>query len=121
MEHPVDENVFFFSRQLPTLDDNALLISAGVPGSHDHHASDICKLALDILSKCATFEVKHKPNIRLKVRMGVNTGPCVTAIGTIKKPHFYIYGMAVNIAMLMEQTSEPMKIQVCAQFGPKLH
>jgi class 3 adenylate cyclase len=51
--------------------------------------------------------------MRLKVRMGVNTGPCVTAIGTIKKPHFYIYGMAVNIAMLMEQTSEPMKIQVC--------
>jgi class 3 adenylate cyclase len=88
------------------------MISAGVPGQGNDHASDICKLALDILSKCATFVVKHKPNIRLKMRMGVNTGPCSTVIGTIEKPRFYIYGASVNIANLMEKTSEPMKIQV---------
>ena len=45
-------------------DDSGLLVASGIAGRQNDHALDVCRLALDILSKCATFEVKHKPSLR---------------------------------------------------------
>jgi hypothetical protein len=40
---------------------DAYMVAGGVPEKNDHHASEICKMALDLLSKICTFEVTHKP------------------------------------------------------------
>ena len=45
-------------------DDSGLLVASGIAGRQNDHALDVCRLALDILSKCATFEVKHRPSLR---------------------------------------------------------
>ena len=57
---------------------------------------------------------------RVRVRMGIHSGPCGTAVSVkyIWKPYFFIYGQAVEIAKLMGATSEPMKIQVSAKRSP---
>ena len=54
---------------------------------------------------------------RVRVRMGIHSGPCGTAVSVkyIWKPYYFVYGHAIEIAKLMGACSEPMKIQVgCA-------
>ena len=58
-------DTLLFSRIcLSNEDDSGLLVASGIAGRQNDHALDVCRLALDILSKCATFEVKHRPSLR---------------------------------------------------------
>lgn len=59
-----------------------------------------------------TFEVQHKPGYRLKLRMGIHSGGCVAGVVGTKIPHYSVFGETVEIAGLMEATSDSMKIQV---------
>ena len=56
---------FHYRICLSNEDDSGLLVASGIAGRQNDHALDVCRLALDILSKCATFEVKHRPSLRL--------------------------------------------------------
>ena len=54
---------------------DAYMVASGVPiPNGQHHAVEIGKMALDLLAKVLTFEIKHKPNHRLKLRMGLHSG-----------------------------------------------
>lgn len=45
-------------------------------------------------------------------RVGLNVGPVVAGVIGAKKPHYDIWGNAVNVASRMDSTGEPNKIQV---------
>ncbi|XP_022648435.1 adenylate cyclase type 6-like isoform X2 [Varroa destructor] len=47
-----------------------------------------------------------------KIRVGLNVGPVVAGVIGAKKPHYDIWGNAVNVASRMDSTGEPNKIQV---------
>ena len=94
---------------------DAYFVASGVPECNDHHASEISKMALDLLAKVVTFEVQHKPGYRLKLRMGIHTGPCVAGVVGTKIPHYSVFGETVEIAGLMESSGEAMKIQITEQ------
>ena len=48
----------------------------------------------------------------MKMRMGIHSGSCVGGVVGSKMPHFSVFGDTVNIAALMESTSEPMRVQI---------
>lgn len=91
---------------------DAYMVAAGVPEHHEHHASEISKMALDLLAKICTFEVVHKPGYRLRLRMGIHSGPAVAGVVGTKVPHYSVFGETVDMAGLMESSGEPMKIQI---------
>ena len=51
-------------------------------------------------------------NYKMQMRMGIHSGSCVGGVVGSKMPHFSVFGDTVNIAALMESTSEPMRVQI---------
>ena len=70
------------------------------------------RMGLQLLAKVCLFRVRHKPGYRMQVRVGIASGPCTAGIIGDKLPHYYVFGETVETAMVMEASSEPMKIQV---------
>ena len=58
------------------------------------------------------FQVSHMRNYKMQMRMGIHSGSCVGGVVGSKMPHFSVFGDTVNIAALMESTSEPMRVQI---------
>ena len=69
-------------------------------------------MGLELLSKVFPFKVRHKPGYRMRVRVGIDSGPCTAGIIGDKLPHYSVFGETVELAGLMEATCEPMKVQV---------
>ena len=58
------------------------------------------------------FEIRYKPGYHLKVRMGIHIGPCISGLTGTTLPIYTLVGDGIEIAKLMQSTSEPMQIQV---------
>ena len=41
-----------------------------IPG--DRHVSEIASMALDLLAGSVVFQIPHRPNARLNIRMGIH-------------------------------------------------
>ena len=65
--------------------------------------------------------MKHKPGYRIKIRVGVDSGPCAAGVVGDKIPHYSVFGETVELAGLMESTCEPMKVQVGRRGGGGLY
>ncbi|OQV22205.1 Atrial natriuretic peptide receptor 2 [Hypsibius exemplaris] len=89
---------------------DSYMVASGLPiRNGDRHASEIAQVALAFLtvsSKISSPEeyAEHCPNIRL--RIGLNTGPCVAAVIGQKQPHYCLVGDTVNTASRMETHGE---------------
>lgn len=92
---------------------DAYMVASGIPVPNGlHHAVELSKMALDLLAKVLTFEIKHKPQHRLKLRMGMHSGQVVGGVVGSKIPHYSVFGDTVELASLMESSGMPMKIQI---------
>ncbi|GIY88130.1 speract receptor [Caerostris extrusa] len=92
---------------------DAYMVVSGLPiRNGDRHAGEIASLALRLRQAIETFEIRHRPNERLSLRIGINSGPCVAGVVGLKMPRYCLFGDTVNTASRMESTGEAMKIHV---------
>ena len=53
------------------------MVVSGLPHRNgDKHVGEIANLALDLMSAACDFKIRHRPELKLQLRIGFHTGPC---------------------------------------------
>lgn len=86
---------------------NTDMVVSGVPRENGiNHATEIACMALDMISVVERFKVPHKYTEKLKIRIGIHSGPVVAGVVGTKMPRYCLFGDTVNTASRMETASE---------------
>ena len=96
-------------------ENDAYMIASGIPLATaaklgDSHASEIATMSLDIMNGASYFVIPNKPKERLRLRIGIHSGPAVGGIqmldGHIPRLYvtfIFIQIVAINTAILSNQ------------------
>ncbi|XP_017491696.1 PREDICTED: atrial natriuretic peptide receptor 2-like [Rhagoletis zephyria] len=76
------------------------------------HAKEIAMLAFEMLDTVAKYKIKHLPKTKLRLRIGLHSGPVSAGVVGLKMPKYLVFGETVSTAQKMEASGEPMRIHV---------
>uniref|UniRef100_A0A5F8GY90 Guanylate cyclase n=1 Tax=Monodelphis domestica TaxID=13616 RepID=A0A5F8GY90_MONDO len=92
---------------------DAYMVASGLPLRNGiQHVEEIATMSLHFLSVVVHFKIGHKPEEKLKLRIGLHTGPVVAGVVGITMPRYCLFGDTVNMASRMESNSLPLRIHV---------
>lgn len=98
--------------QVETIGD-AYMVVSGLPARNGNlHAREIARMSLTLLAAVQKFTIRHRPQEKLKLRIGMHTGGCVAGVVGLKMPRYCLFGDTVNTASRMESNGEALKIHV---------
>ncbi|KAG1653201.1 Atrial natriuretic peptide receptor 2 [Nymphon striatum] len=86
---------------------DAYMVVSGLPERNGNlHAREIARMSLALLDKVKSFRIRHRPDLQLKLRIGMHTGPCVAGVVGCKMPRYCLFGDTVNTTSRMESNGE---------------
>ncbi|XP_073918565.1 retinal guanylyl cyclase 2 [Castor canadensis] len=92
---------------------DAYMVASGLPKRNgSRHAAEIANMSLDILSSVGTFKMRHIPEVPVRIRIGLHSGPVVAGVVGLTMPRYCLFGDTVNTASRMESTGLPYRIHV---------
>ncbi|XP_078389900.1 retinal guanylyl cyclase 1-like [Cetorhinus maximus] len=92
---------------------DAYMVASGLPNRNGtRHAAEISNMSLDILSSIGTFKMRHMPDVPVRIRIGLHSGPCVAGVVGLTMPRYCLFGDTVNTASRMESTGLPYRIHL---------
>ncbi|XP_062566572.1 retinal guanylyl cyclase 2-like [Saccostrea cucullata] len=92
---------------------DAYMVVSGIPVPNgNRHAGEIGTMALDLLSQCGTFTIRHMPEVPLRLRIGLHSGTCVAGVVGLTMPRYCLFGDTVNTASRMESTGAAFRIHI---------
>ncbi|MBZ8180235.1 adenylate/guanylate cyclase domain-containing protein [Oscillatoria salina] len=97
---------------------DAYMVVGGLPIPRPDATAAIAKMALDMQSFLADFNLKKQQNFSL--RIGIHTGAVVAGVIGMSKFIYDLWGDTVNIASRMESSGIPGKIQVTSAVYERL-
>ncbi|KAL5268687.1 hypothetical protein ACHWQZ_G002517 [Mnemiopsis leidyi] len=96
---------------------DAYMVVSGIPQRNgERHSHEIAAMSLQFLESINSFTVRHRPSDKLKLRIGLHTGPCAAGVVGLKMPRYCLFGDTVNTASRMESTGIPSRIHTSASF-----
>ncbi|XP_061565670.1 retinal guanylyl cyclase 2 isoform X2 [Cololabis saira] len=92
---------------------DAYMVASGIPILNgNRHAAEVANMSLDILSAVGTFKMRHMPDVPVRIRIGLHTGPCVAGVVGLTMPRYCLFGDTVTTASRMESGGMPYRIHV---------
>uniref|UniRef100_A0A8C5CRM7 Guanylate cyclase n=1 Tax=Gadus morhua TaxID=8049 RepID=A0A8C5CRM7_GADMO len=92
---------------------DAYMVASGVPNRNGtRHAAEVSNMSLDILHCIGAFKIKHMPEIKVKIRIGLHSGPVVAGVVGHTMPRYCLFGDTVTQASHLEATGLPYRIHI---------
>ena len=64
---------------------DAYMVVSGLPTPNGiKHAREIARMSIRLLEKVKTFQIRHKPKEKMKLRIGLHTGKTIQAQGLLE-------------------------------------
>ncbi|XP_041356301.1 atrial natriuretic peptide receptor 1-like [Gigantopelta aegis] len=92
---------------------DAYMVVSGLPVRNGNlHVREIARMSLSLLNAVLSFKIRHRPDVKLKLRIGIHTGSVCAGVVGLKMPRYCLFGDTVNTTSRMESNGLPLRIHV---------